>query len=434
MGAANDKENIRKDNRTVPPPSNFQAIRSLLEPFETDQHTLDRTLKGFLHYSNLKGLEYRLRIAGVYTLEDLAYTDEIKLSQHGGFTRLMARRLLMALDDYLESDGDIVETSITQTSHTSAKRRSLYRASTLLRSQKNYGRMNVKRSNSSGGSKKSSRPLSLRLPDEILEKEEGAFVVLTDRYDSPISIHSIEGDVDLTDNNAAIHIIDENYVSIEEIPIEHIDVNPDDQVSLLPLNAEINQAQMLLQEPAANIERSLSLPAGLHQVHYEQSISEHHQISYTSCPSLVYEDVLYQEPLDDPISSHLSLLGSPSSNTDEITCALLALLSAIKKKDHYFSTNENLTAISNITTIINERLQEIELVEVGCKVLKYMTYQLVLSEVTFHGNTSTYSLTSECIIKCFQQFVDNRQVHLNGCLVLANLLRLGNPSVNIKCC
>ena len=62
--------------------------------------SLDRSLKAFLRTSNLPGLEYRLRVAGFNTLEDLAETDEDILCSHG-FTPLMARRLLAALEEYV---------------------------------------------------------------------------------------------------------------------------------------------------------------------------------------------------------------------------------------------------------------------------------------------------------------------------------------------
>ncbi len=62
--------------------------------------SLDRSLKSFLRTSNLPGLEYRLRVAGFNSLDDLAEADESLLCSHG-FTPLMSRRLLQALEDYV---------------------------------------------------------------------------------------------------------------------------------------------------------------------------------------------------------------------------------------------------------------------------------------------------------------------------------------------
>jgi len=62
--------------------------------------SLDRGLKNFLRSSNLPGLEYRLRVAGFNSLNDLAEADENLLCAHG-FTPIMARRLLQALEEYV---------------------------------------------------------------------------------------------------------------------------------------------------------------------------------------------------------------------------------------------------------------------------------------------------------------------------------------------
>lgn len=60
---------------------------------------LGNNLKAFLRSSNLSGLEYRLRIAGFYTMEDLLKTNEEKLKA-SGLTPLMTSRLIAALSDY----------------------------------------------------------------------------------------------------------------------------------------------------------------------------------------------------------------------------------------------------------------------------------------------------------------------------------------------
>lgn len=66
MGAVQGKEDTINTNRTMvpPPPSTVQALQAMLSPSPPTDHTLDRTLKGFLRHCNLSGLEYRLRLAG----------------------------------------------------------------------------------------------------------------------------------------------------------------------------------------------------------------------------------------------------------------------------------------------------------------------------------------------------------------------------------
>ena len=64
MGGSQVKERARIP---VPPPASVHAIRELLQiPTDREHHTLDKTLKGFLRAANMKGLEYRLRLAGMY--------------------------------------------------------------------------------------------------------------------------------------------------------------------------------------------------------------------------------------------------------------------------------------------------------------------------------------------------------------------------------
>ena len=64
--------------------------------------SVDKSLKVFLRVNNLPGLEYRLHLAGYYTLGDLLSTN-VELLCAGGITSLMARRLLNALDEYIQS-------------------------------------------------------------------------------------------------------------------------------------------------------------------------------------------------------------------------------------------------------------------------------------------------------------------------------------------
>lgn len=87
-------------------PAILQVLASTQADVRLPQRTrqtfksLDRGLKAFLRSSNLPGLEYRLRLAGYNSLSDLLDADVDTLCAHG-FTPLMARRLLGALDEYL---------------------------------------------------------------------------------------------------------------------------------------------------------------------------------------------------------------------------------------------------------------------------------------------------------------------------------------------
>lgn len=80
--------------RTVVPPSRLRAPRVKY------LQSLDRSMKVFLRSSNLPGLEYRLKLAGYRTVEDLLSTDRETLMAKG-FTGIMAQQLMNAVTDYI---------------------------------------------------------------------------------------------------------------------------------------------------------------------------------------------------------------------------------------------------------------------------------------------------------------------------------------------
>ena len=85
-----------------PPPPSQQVVRQTGGVVSIK--TLDRSLKSFLRTSNLSGLDYRLKIAGYNTFNDLLEADAHTLVRKG-FTGLMARRLIGAVEEYLRKQG-----------------------------------------------------------------------------------------------------------------------------------------------------------------------------------------------------------------------------------------------------------------------------------------------------------------------------------------
>ena len=116
-----------------------------------DFQSLDRSLKSFLRASNLPGLEYRLKLAGYHRLDDLLDTDAEKLVSEG-FTRLMAMRLVRALDNYIQrhldiTDGQPSPFQLVRRGHMGQKIKS--DPSEEMKALPNYGKRNVKRQSSS---------------------------------------------------------------------------------------------------------------------------------------------------------------------------------------------------------------------------------------------------------------------------------------------
>ena len=117
----------------------------------TDFQSLDRSLKVFLRASNLPGLEYRLRLSGYQTLDDLLDADAERLYSQG-FTRLMAKRLLTALDNYIRRHLDITEGQpspfqLVRRGHLGQKIKS--DPSDEMKALPNFGKRNKKRHSSS---------------------------------------------------------------------------------------------------------------------------------------------------------------------------------------------------------------------------------------------------------------------------------------------
>ena len=90
------------------PHSSLLAISRKRTAKKSSYQSLDKSLKMFLKANNLPGLEYRLRLAGYYTLGDLLSAN-VELLCAEGITCLMARRLLNAVDDHIHRHVELEE-------------------------------------------------------------------------------------------------------------------------------------------------------------------------------------------------------------------------------------------------------------------------------------------------------------------------------------
>ena len=90
------------------PHSSLLAISRKRTAKKSSYQSLDKSLKMFLKANNLPGLEYRLRLAGYYSLGDLLSAN-VELLCAEGITCLMARRLLNAVDDHIHRHVELEE-------------------------------------------------------------------------------------------------------------------------------------------------------------------------------------------------------------------------------------------------------------------------------------------------------------------------------------
>ena len=102
MGGSESRNESRPHAASVSAPPRARLASSASLPgslADRKPANLGHGLKSFLRDSNLSGLEYRLRLAGYYTMEDLLKTNEDRLKA-SGLTPLMTSRLIKALTDY----------------------------------------------------------------------------------------------------------------------------------------------------------------------------------------------------------------------------------------------------------------------------------------------------------------------------------------------
>ena len=90
------------------PHSSLLAISRKKTAKKSSYQSLDKSLKMFLRANNLSGLEYRLCLAGYYSLGDLLSAN-VELLCAEGITCLMARRLLNAVDDHIHRRVELEE-------------------------------------------------------------------------------------------------------------------------------------------------------------------------------------------------------------------------------------------------------------------------------------------------------------------------------------
>ena len=90
------------------PHSSLLAISRKKTAKKSSYQSLDKSLKMFLRANNLSGLEYRLCLAGYYSLGDLLSAN-VELLCAEGITCLMARRLLNAVDDHIHRHVELEE-------------------------------------------------------------------------------------------------------------------------------------------------------------------------------------------------------------------------------------------------------------------------------------------------------------------------------------
>lgn len=419
---------------------------------------------------------------GIYTLEDLVHTDETKLCRHG-FTQLMAKRLYDSLDEYLSEPDDIPPPVSLRRRPSEMVRRvqaPFTRASTLMRSRQNYGKMNTKRRGKTPPPPRKQRPMSLIMPDEEKPSQEGSFLVSTSHYPE-LTLSPNVTPVNNPQRVIAESNSDSTPVNIDLGPNSEYDIIPTLIESLPPVDpeaefdvipsfidgrkssssagdtnatptqttpvntpAEVGLVQSIILEAPQIIERCISVPSGMHRLEDRQEEEEEERLAEvfstlrgslslsSSSPSLFAmgegNDVgsPYHSQDLDPVQEALDVLHDSLNRLDDVVSSLYVILEFLKE-GYWVLTDP--TDLDALIKNIGHYLEDLELVDLGSRVLKYVTFQ-ALSPAD--GGGASLSMGAElslavcqCVVNVLKLHPHSERVQLSGSQALANLVRLG---------
>ena len=459
MGGSQGKTKDKSSQSMIPPPNSLQAIRSKLRPLSTYQdqdvddyvhRTLDTSLKGFLRACNMKGLEYRLRLAGkpeeatstntiacaidlflvsqsphalclsfslgVYTLEDLVEKDEAALTHHG-FTQLMARRLFRSLEDYLSGP------EVTPFMVVRPNRRLSTGPSIIMRSSHNYGKINKKRSSMKSKNRSSSKRNSSRRSNHTQNQERPkkmstplpmVKVVRVKPSASPLS----------EENELPVGNDDTDSPSTEEeerLPsFSTPSPSPIPSPSPVP-SFDIPTIHRLLSMTPINLERCISNPCNLSCYHDNDDDASPWQPLRrgTSCPDIDFHDdtETVKSIMEDAV-----LVLRKEGKLNEVSCALYSLLDGYKS-DHSKGV-DSLEVVRLVGRSLSSLSAEVDVAEVGCRVMKYATHDLLETQGV-EIEAGSLSVMATTVLHVMKYHAHSKRVQLNASLTLSNLVRLG---------
>ena len=425
-------------------------------------------------------LSILLYLLGIYTLEDLVHTDETRLCRHG-FTQLMAKRLYDSLDEYLAEPEEITPPVPLRRRPSEMVRRvqmPFTRASTLMRSRKNFGKMNTKRVSVRGRTPpppRKQRPVSLRMPDEEKVSQEGSFLISPTHYPelllsqdnmTPVNPASPTGPLSaatpINDSRGTAAEYDNIPTLIESLP----PIDPNSEFDIIPsvvdgrnstssdTNATptqttpteptpIGPAQSILLEVPQAIERCISVPDGIHRLEdrlEEQDREEERAVDTlsslrgsmslsSSSPSLFgfgegrEEGSPYHSQEADPVQEALDTLHDSLGQLEDVVSSMYVLLDFLKQ-GYWVVTHP--TDLEALIKNINQFIDDLELVELGSRVMKYVTFQTLKKGASSLRLEAELSLAlCQCIVNALKLYPHSQRVQFNGTQALANLVRLG---------
>lgn len=309
------------------------------------------------------------------------------------------------------------------------------------------------------------RPVSLRMPDEEKVSQEGSFLISPTHYPelllsqdnmTPVNPGSPTGPLSAAtpvNNDGEYDIIPTLIESLPPIdPNSEFDVIPSvvDGRNSTSTNsnatptqiAPIGPAQSILLEVPQAIERCISVPDGIHRLEDGQEEQDREEeegravdtlsslrgsISLSSSsPSLfgLGEGAGPYHPQEvDPVQEALDTLHDSLGRLEDVVSSMYVLLDFLKQ-GYWVLTHP--TDLEALIKNINQFIDDLELVELGSRVMKYIMFQSLKKGGSFFRSDTELSLAvCQCIVNVLKLYPHSQRVQLNGTQALANLVRLG---------
>lgn len=398
---------------------------------------------------------------GIYTLSDLEMSNETILSHHG-FTRLMARRLYRSLYEYYQDDDDGGETSNfmtnPNTSIKSAKKNysRKFSASPQLKNSVNYGKQNKRRvqnikqmanSASSDSLKRSGSPIGRKIsvtppvsykptvigtsPINAIDGEK-----TTPPLPSPVpetlEVDVVHEDETITDVEVMYPVeplSEEDQTLLEEIGDDELPAVVVESPTLDPIQSEgmsRTPANVIFQQSPIPIDHHLSMPMGLDRIHGNETPLEPAGLFTNdrslSCPCLaMLVDDTVPEVEDKEVNDFnqilLALQNHEVRDVEELLMYLHAILDILKTS--CLASVEN--AFEVIIDIITRHLHNLVVVEVSCRVIRYLTTNIAHN----YSSNGVLEKVVLAVLNVIKAHPLSKKCQLNGCLTINNLFRSG---------
>ena len=303
----------------------------------------------------------------------------------------MARRVLAALEDYLTLPEDYERTPFNVVR---PNQELSTRASTLLRSRENYGKMSVKRKGSMATPRQPSpRLVEVKLPTSSPSDSAQA------------TLKPNEGPRSSPGSDETVTLVTTEKNTSSPVPL-----SSDDMLS--PNPGRVGEGSRV----PIRLWRSLSVPMGIDRAEDDIPLPIWVRVfslrPFNSCPALLDSVSGENYQLDDAAMAEVLQAMSKQDNADQLVCALFTLLDLLKEGVSLSNRSKD-QCLTLVVKSLHNHLRNIEIAETCCRVLKYLVYPMsfdddqdleevvlvVLSAMQFYSHSKRLQLSGTIVIR-----------------------------------